>query len=258
MSQESVEKKAPLEGAPETDDFVENILGILPKDTVSQVAVPSRGLFYNKARKESLVNVRPMTWEDEKTIALSERGGLDPMNYILSQCVTNVDVENILLIDKLHLIIKIREISYGAEYKAVAVCRRCSTDNNLLFDLSKLPFNSVPENLEDPREIELPKLKQKATVRFPRVADEQYLQNPKEAASQLWRFIDKLADTTDKSKIAKLLADKRFPLTDMHVLVGESSGKDFGIQTDAKFICDSCQFHNTIDLPLGQNFFSVN
>lgn len=240
------------------DSFVENILGVLPKEVITKVEVPSRGKFYTKDNSELLVEIRPMTWDDEKAISLSKRGGLDPLNYIMDKCVTNVAYEDLLLLDKMSLIIKVREISYGEEYKAVAVCRKCDTDNNLVFNLSKLPIIKIPEDMTDPREIDLPEIQKKAKVRFPRVEDEIYLDSPKNAIEQLWRFVPELAGSTDKVQINKLLSDERFPLKAVHRLVNASTGKGYGIQTEAKFICDKCQFHNTMRIPLDQDFFSVS
>ena len=83
----------------------------------------------------------------------------DPLNIILQKCTTNIDVFDLLSIDKLYLIMKLREISYGNEYNTLLICKECQAENPTTVKLSELTVNPVPDNFSDPVEVNLPSIK---------------------------------------------------------------------------------------------------
>lgn len=239
------------------EDEIGNILEHLPSEVSIQVEVPSRGKFYGSNFDETKVTVRPMTFEDEKAIITAQNDvAIDSANLLLSRCVEGLDVDALLLMDKLFLILKIRELSYGSEYKVVCLCSKCKAENNLSIELDKLINITVPESYEDPQEIELKKIKKTCRVRLPRVYDEKYLANTEKLLDQIWRFVPVIGGSKDKGVIAKVI--KRLPIADLHTILNAISNSDYGIQTDVKFVCSNCNDHNAISLPITPNFFSPN
>ena len=84
------------------------------------------------------VSIRPLTFTDEKQLMSSRQGGSEAINKLIEKCVQNVRIGELLELDKLYLLMKIREISYGAEYQASITCPACAQENKVNFNLSKL------------------------------------------------------------------------------------------------------------------------
>ena len=240
-------------GTNSKSDIVDNILEFLPTETAIEVSLPSKGKFYTNSTGK--VSVKPMTFADEKALVAARKTSMDSLNLLLARCVEGIHVEDLLQIDKLFLVLKLREISYGAEYKAVVSCQECSFDNHMTFDLSKLPVTEAPDELTNPIEVDLPVIKKKATVRFPSVNDEKYISNVEIATEQTWRFVESIDGNSDKSVISAVI--DKLPLKDMHTIIN-AMNPDFGLQTKIKYDCQSCNSVNVVDLPITADFFSVN
>tara|TARA_R100001086_G_scaffold247446_2_gene181749 strand:+ start:608 stop:1360 length:753 start_codon:yes stop_codon:yes gene_type:complete len=237
------------------EDQVAAILENLPAETEVDVAVPSRGIPY--FGKEGLVRVRPMTFDDEKSLTTGNRTKMfNPANHLLSRCVTNVEINRLVIIDKLFLLIKIRELSYGKDYKVGAVCPACSFENKLNLELDKLLCNDVPEDFNfDSREIFLEGIKKKAEVSILTVTEEPYVETGK-IANNLWRFFKSIDGVNSPTVIAKVV--EKLPVIDIHTVVKEIMLSEYGIQPQIRFECDSCNRSNLINLPIDENFFSVS
>ena len=237
------------------EEEVSRILENLPAETAVDVSVPSRGIPY--FGKEGTLNIRPMTFDDEKSISTGNRSAMfNPANHLIGKCVLNVDVEKLLMIDKLFILLKIRELSYGNEYKVGAVCSNCSYQNTLSLEIDKLNTVQVPKDFQfQNREIFLKGIKKKATVSYLTVTDEPYL-DPEKVADNLWRFVTSIDGIDTQTTLAKVIS--KLPVMDIHILVAELMLSEYGIQPQIRYSCDSCKSPNLINLPIDENFFSVN
>ena len=234
---------------------IDSILENLPVILETEVSLPSKGKFYSLPDPASPVRVRPMTFEDEKSIAILKKSDrINPINHLLSKCVINLNINDLLIMDKLYLLYKIREVSYGKDYKAVITCPKCFADSEVTIDISVLLLDEIPEDLADPREITLPTLKKNAVVRFPRLKDEKYLDFLENKSLQLWRFIDSIDGNTDKMVVSKVL--EKLPIVDMHVIMNEITKPEYGLNSKINFICADCDGQSVVDIPIGENFFS--
>jgi hypothetical protein len=227
----------------------------LPVEIDKKVNLPSNGKFY---KNSTGIKIRPMNLEDEKAIALAKGKVTDPINIVLSRCVEGVDIDDLLLLDKLSLIFNLRAISYGDIYKAITICSECNAENGMDIPLMSLPVEYIPDDVLDPREITLPVLQKKVKVIFPRVIHEQYFLDKTKVFDNLWRFVTSVDGNTDKTLISKFLSDPRLPLKDIHTIINAISGASYGVQTKVKFECTECKAHNVVDLPIGADFFTVN
>ena len=239
---------------PDKQEAVDKILEFLPPEVEVPVNLPSRGKFYNLIDPGEPVTVTPMTFDDEKAIANSQRGKVDPINLLLSRCVNNIHVSELILMDKIYLLYKIREASYGSDYNAEVTCPKCFSKSEVTVDLGKLNVKEVPEDMTNPREIELKKIKKTALVRFPRLNEEKFLAFDSDKSAQLWRFVDSIDECKDKPVLAEVI--KKLPLSDVHTFLKEITQTDYGIDPRINFVCSECEEESIIDVQLGENFFT--
>lgn len=234
------------------EQIINDLLSELPIDSEITVELPSECRGYSLEDGGKPVTIRPMNFEDEKMVVNSKKGQ-DPTNILLSRCVSNVKVGDLYAMDKLYLLMKLREISYGDDYKTLLICKHCAAENPSTVQLSQLNVNPVPDDFTDPVEIYLPGIKKKAKVRLPRVKDELYLNE--QVYDNLWRFVTEIDGHRDKSVIAPVL--KKVPIIDTKVIL-KAMRSDYGLDTLIKFTCTECGEVSVVDLPIDANFFDAN
>lgn len=239
--------------ADQRDSRLEQLFGEIPIESDLIVRLPSEGRFYlNKTPEVTITSIK---FEDEKNLASTAKNNINPVNLILTKCVKGLDINSLLLIDKLYLLLKIREISYGAEYPAEVTCPQCSSKSEIKINLSNLVINEIPADLQDPREIELPKLKKKAKVRFPRVSDEGNFTSVEQTYNNLWRFIVELNGITDPVFIAKAIP--KMHIMDVKYIMAQIMRTDLGLNPKFIFECGFCGAESKMEVPINENFFSV-
>jgi hypothetical protein len=235
-------------------EIVNELLKELPSNAAIEVELPSENRLYNLEDKEMPITLRPMTFEDEKHL-VSTNDNEDPINIILQRCITNVKIPDLLPMDKLYLIMKLREISYGDDYNTLLVCQHCKAENPTTVKLSTLNVNPVPDDFEEPIVIELESIKKTAKLRLPRVKDERFTADTSQALDQLWRFVMEIDGHSDKSIISAVI--DKLPLRDVrHIL--NALQTDFGLDTRIKFQCKECGGVSVLELPITANFFDVS
>ena len=233
---------------------IDEILKELPTDTAVEVELPSECRVYKLEDPGAPITIRPMTFEDEKALVSAGKND-DPVNLILQRCTTNIRIPDLLSMDKLYLIMKLREISYGDDYNTLLICSHCKAENPTTVKLSQLNVNPVPDDFEDPITVMLPTLKKEAKVRLPRVRDEKMMMDTATALDQVWRFVSEIDGHSDKSIIARVV--DKLPLRDIRTILNAIK-TDFGVDTKIKFECGSCGGVTVVDLPIDSNFFDVN
>lgn len=233
---------------------IDEILKELPIDTAVEVELPSECRVYTLEDSGAPITIRPMTFEDEKALVSAGKND-DPVNLILQRCTTNIRIPDLLSMDKLYLIMKLREISYGDDYNTLLICSQCKSENPTTIKLSQLNVNPVPDDFQDPITVMLPTLKKEAKVRLPRVRDEKMMVDPAGALDQIWRFVTEIDGHIDKSIIARVV--DKLPLKDIRTIL-KAIKTDFGVDTKIKFECTSCGGVTVVDLPIDSNFFDVN
>ena len=233
---------------------IDEILKELPTDTAVEVELPSECRVYKLEDPGAPITIRPMTFEDEKALVSAGKND-DPVNLILQRCTTNIRIPDLLSMDKLYLIMKLREISYGDDYNTLLICSHCKAENPTTVKLSQLNVNPVPDDFEDPITVMLPTLKKEAKVRLPRVSDEKMRMDTATALDQVWRFVSEIDGHSDKSIIARVV--DKLPLRDVRTILNAIK-TDFGVDTKIKFECGSCGGVTVVDLPIDSNFFDVN
>lgn len=237
------------------DEEIARLLENLPTEQLElAVEVPTRSKFYTLEDPDAPITVRAMKYEDERAVADARRKGVDAVNILLERCMNNIEVGKLYIIDKLALLIKIREATYGPIYNIIAKCTSCGSETKLGLDINKdLIMNSISEELTDPREIQLPLLGKSLKIRMPKVKDEQFLNANSDIYSNLWRFVLDIDGCTNKEVIAEVV--KKLPMKDLHLLLAEITGADFGIAPEVLFSCGNCGEGERLEMPITQDFF---
>lgn len=225
----------------------------VPYENEMFVDLPSKGRFYSNFNG---VKVIPLLFEDEQKILMSRNKNINPINEMLTKCVEGININDLLSMDKLYLLMKLKELSYGPEYKFSVICPACkaNTDSSLLID--GIPVNRIPDDLVDPREITLPMLKVKANIKFPRTSDEQYFNNPENSTNNLYRLVVSLNGNEDPVFISKAM--KKMHIRDIKTIEKEVHKSEYGLDTSFQFDCPSCGHSTKISIPFDANFFSVS
>jgi mRNA-degrading endonuclease HigB of HigAB toxin-antitoxin module len=232
------------------DEIVDELLGE-PSEVTVQIELPSKSKFYGY---KGPIVIKPIRLGDELAVISAKKGIADPINALMTRVVPNIDINDLLLLDKLFILIKLRQISSGDTLKAPVPCKSCNTINDLTVVLSQLPVVPFPDDYTDPMELELPLCKKKVLVRLPKVRDELFIIDQKAVLTHLWRFVSKVDKHTDQTIITKFL--DKIKSGDTNVILKHILGTKYGIQTTVAFECDKCQIKNIIALPLTSDFLS--
>ncbi len=231
-------------------EIIDELLSNLPQDTSIKVDLPSECRVYPDLPTDEPVTIRPVTFEDEKLIASAR--GEDGSNLLLERCVPNVQIGNLLSMDKIFLLLKVREISYGADYHPTIACNHCGAETKSVFNISDLTVNPVPDDFTDTVTVDLPVSKRTVVIRIPRVKDDKYL---KDIYSNLWRFVVSVDGHTDT--IVKSGFIKGIPIRDSKTLIN-AMALDYGVETKIQFNCPECSKTSVIELPIDSGFFGVS
>ena len=235
------------------DSIVDGLLKEVPTESEITLELPSKSFGYSY---KGPVVLKPMRLGDELAIASAKKGKSNPINVLLSRVLPNIDPNELFLIDKIYILLKLREISSGDTISSVISCSHCDTINEINIKIPDLPIEFLPEDFKDPREITLPLCKKKVTIRTPRGRDEIFMTDHETILKNLWKFVTKVEEYTDAKVIEAFLA--RLKNKDYGFLIKELMLNDYGIQSSIKFKCSNCEKVNVTRLPIGNDFLSEN
>jgi len=254
MTQAKKQPTAPQEATSNDDTIIEELLANIPSTEDIVLELPSKNKFYTLMDPTKPITIRPLTFEDEKKMMSSKQGGSKMLNSLLGSCIKNINLSQVLQLDKLYMLMKLREVSYGETYQAKINCPSCKNDNDITFNLSKLPVNYIEEEMVNPVPVYLPVLQKTIKVKLPTIADEGYLVNSEIAMANLWRFVTEIEGHVNKRIISQVI--QKLPLKDAHALLKVMGGDGLGIDTKVKFACSYCPLVEDMELPIGADFFT--
>tara|TARA_R100001460_G_scaffold84122_3_gene125413 strand:- start:16 stop:825 length:810 start_codon:yes stop_codon:yes gene_type:complete len=236
------------------EDALSSLFEGMNDEGLSITELPSRGKFYQGFKG---VEVQALTFLDEQKILNSKDGNADIVSKLLEKSLKGVNVDDLLAMDKMYLLMKVRETSYGDNYEFNITCPGCGSEIKTSLTLSEhLNMTQIPEDFEDPREIELPKLKAKVQVRFPRSREEIFLKDSDSLYQNLYRFVVSINGIEDPVFISKAL--KRMHIMDVKKLVSEINKAEYGVNPRFIFECPECNYTETMAIPMDVSFFSVS
>lgn len=122
------------------------------------VTLPSKGLLYKDSKIPAEISLRGMTTKEEK-ILFGSSGG-DVFEKILRNCVTNpknLDTNELISNDETFLIMQLRMVTYGDDYRVSVECPHCHRRSTYKISLSEFIVNYLDDDFEEPIEVKLPR-----------------------------------------------------------------------------------------------------
>lgn len=237
----------------DTLDKLNKILHNVPPTEAVELNFPSKGKFYTPISSGKPYTIRPMTFDDEKAILGEDSNGV---NILLARTISNLNVNEMLQMDKIYALMKLRSISVNPEYSARIDCPKCGKTGMVDINLEEFNINYVPDSLKNPRTGKLPIAQKEVTVRFPRVKDEEYTTGAQNLFQNLWRFVDTIDGEKDHFVIAKVI--EKLPLKDVHYIINLITMPKLGLDTNFEYVCVSCKKSTVIGMPISEDFFTMN
>lgn len=231
-------------------------------------AWPSKGKFYKNIPE--VVHVRTMTGEEEQILATPrfvKRG--KAIDMIFRHCIKEpIETEELLSVDRNHLLIFLRGISYTPDYDVEVKCPNCTQKFPTVIDLNDLEVESCPDDFsQESLSGTLPVSGFKYCYRLATGHDEIEVSNYRERRLQQWGdqseddtllyrtalLLEEIENVRMKKELALLL--KKLPIQDVAHLRNEINQPPFGVDTIIPMMCPNCNEEFKIDLPLETNFF---
>lgn len=232
---------------PTQQQVLESLLENVKKDQdFVNVDVPSKCQWYETDK----ISVRPFTFKDEKVALSPSNQAKDFLNILLKRCVQGIDPQDLFLIDRNAIILKIKEMSTGSDVTVQITCSKCGKTSEITVDLNILPI--VPVDVELPLEIHLDGINKTAKILPPKVKDEDYLLGLNLISTNLWRFVTEIEGVTDEMVITEVIDN--LPVMDMHKLLRALNFAEYGVQTTINYEC-GCGNVQEVEVPVTENFF---
>lgn len=237
---------------------------------IKEVTLPTRGRIYpEESGVPEIVKIRGITTKEEKIIFGSTDNAIQD---VIQECILepkNLKVSNLIAADSMTILMDLRMISYGTEYKVPFTCQECGKKNpNITVDLSELDFNELPDDFEEPFEITLPRSGDVLGVFFLRNSDfrdvdrwERRLRKQSPNIKGDIGYVLRMAKQIRYVNGEEIEKDKaRFYVEEMQGIDSayfwdQMNKFDIGYDLRIDKICVFCGADNEFDLPVTAEFF---
>ncbi|MFW6281349.1 MAG: hypothetical protein ACOC1O_00965 [bacterium] len=246
-------------------------------DQPEKIMLPSGGRLYkNVTDDEDILNgfiyMYPMRVKEEEILSTSRflKSGAATRMVIENCIASDIEAKDILLFDSNYLLFYLRSISYGDEYKFKLKCKNsaCEQEFDHTVKISELKFEELPEEIEEPIVVELPRSGYTVKTILPRLfhSEEIYQRNLKKKKSTAdadTRMVDNLLATiieiTDPD-------GEKVPQGDWHEFLEAIPGMDraalkektdfsSGVDEIKGIECPYCGTEYSGSIPVGADFF---
>ena len=233
--------------------------------------LPSKGLVY-KEKVNPVVKLRSMTVEEEmKRLAYSELP-YKMLAEIIDDCLVEkpgIPVYDMCIGDYEFLLHKLREVTYGSDYKVNSVCPHCGEINKSTIDLSKLNILEYSaDESEDKLNITLPQSKKhiKLKLQTPRMLDEVKIKSedlkkrfPDMTGEPAFLFsIMAMIESVDNEVLDDMRLNsfvKKLGMRDVNYLIQKLEKIKIGVDTNIECTCQHCGEKYNFPFPVSSEFF---
>jgi hypothetical protein len=241
------------------------------------IPLPSKGLLYREITNDpdilsGHIRLLPMTIKEEEILTTSKflKSG-SATKMVLQNCIaSDIDAGDILLFDSNYLLFRLRQISYGDDYKFKIKCSNSSCEKEFehSIKISNLKFEDMPDDIQEPIEVKLPYSKFTVKFIYPRLCHSEaiYVRNNNRMRS---------TEERDKTRIDNLIVStleildrdgnpinpkdwedfyEALPGMDRAALT-EKSKLDTGVDKLENVSCPWCETSYLGSIPIGIEFF---
>jgi hypothetical protein len=243
------------------------------------VSLPSKGRFYkDNTNDEDIfsgkIRMMSMTAKEEEILSTPRfiRSGA-VIRMILDRCIeSDIEAKDILLFDSNYLMFYLRSLSYGDEYTFDIKCSNimCGRKFKHSINITELEFEELPDDVEEPIVISLPKSKYTIKTILPRLYHSEEINaknsnRKKKVDDENKRVVDNLLVTTleildtNGEKLSKKDWEafyEALPSYDLAEL-REKTTFDTGVDSLENIMCPYCEEDYSGKIPIGTNFFRI-
>lgn len=142
----------------------------------AKIELPSNGYLYadDDPLRSGVVEISPIKAKDEKILSSTTNKDM-VIDNLLRRCILTEGIKynEMLVTDKLYILLSLRSISYGNQYSQICTCSNCSENFPHDIDFFKsFKVMRLEEKDVEPYEIKLPKCGNTVQFRMLRVKDE--------------------------------------------------------------------------------------
>lgn len=237
-------------------------------DYETTVTLPSKGLIYG-GKIPAEISLRGMTTRDEKILYASQ--GNNVFHKILKSCITDpkdIDINQLISSDELFLVLQLRMITYGPEYKVDAKCPECGETHTYKVMLNELDVNYLDDNFKEPFDVTLPRSGHVLSLRLLRNEDSDFVDRySKKFAKQFGLNVNEVDFTARIAKYIKKIDNRDVDFETAIDFVDNLMSRDtaeirsalskilVGVDTRVTVTCQSCGEDFTFSMPLTSEFF---
>lgn len=254
------------------------------KEYHGQLQLASKGFFYNDQVPDGIINVDPWGTQEERLLispAISFTETVSRLIKKLTDCP--IDANELLLVDRWHLFIYMRCLSFGADYSFNFKCDECSSKSRHTIDLEKDLDVTYVDDKELLESLSVDTLEEPFTLKFPvngKTIKWRMLRGKDEAATE--KYVARMRSNPRGKRMpqgedagyAFRLATRIVSIDDVEPtpsdaleLIESLKGKDslalrqaitelsIGVNQELRPICDTCGWENEITMPLDKTFF---
>jgi len=253
------------------------------KEYHGELQLASKGYFYGEKVPDGIVHVNPWSTQDERLLISPSVNFTDTVTRLIKRCTDlQMDPLELLLVDRWHLFLYMRCLSYGGDYSFNYRCDECGERMRHTMDLEKdldvtyADDESLLESLdtpmlEEPFPLSFPVREDTISWRMLRGSDEiavdKFVKKTRMSAN---RRLPKGEDPGYIYRLARrvvLLNDAEPSISDAMRFIESLAGKDalalrqaissvdFGVEQELRPVCDNCGWENEVSMPLDKTFF---
>jgi hypothetical protein len=235
------------------------------------VVLPSRGFFNEGAIPSGEIVLKMMGTAEEKLLSTSRLNADQVITKLLEMSIVSPKIDNrdLILQDRVYLLIRLRQLTFGNMYGFKMTCPSCGITSRFDYNLSDLPIIYAEGNMDGTLEATLPISEQTVYLRLPRGRDEEFISrevkrlNTKGVGDgsdlsyllRISRYIHHTDDIEESDWIGKQRFVQELKAPDLLTLKQSVEDIDIGVDLDIVLTCNSCGYDIETSLPFGEEFF---
>jgi len=241
------------------------------QDRIADITLPSKGILYQDKMPNGIMKIRAMTVKDKKLIAGFRGDGTSLIEMLISRMSVECKVlpEDMLLQDRVFILLQLRAHSYGDRLAFKMTCPSCKNEFDKEISISKdFDIKYLPEDTCEPYDLELSN-GIKFALKFLRAKDEKDIINyagSKKAKTEngdpaytyrILKHIDSIngIKVSQGNQIEALKLIESLEVADEKELDKAILAKDFGTDFAIELQCPACPRQFKGEIPWIEDFF---